>query len=346
MFLRSPSTTTITDVIEEMMGQTGREVFASSSAISFHLHGADPHYRINGSEYQATPDGTRAFSAALTIPTKFIERQAGDPEFQDYVLNRMMEGSSHEDVVFTIVIGDSGIFEVRPQTLRVLNPIAIAEVASRVISPDAIVTDYWNVPDKEFRLDVMVPEGFDRGWGGDPKVDDMTGAGIRFFLNTKYQGKFHSPTVSEFFYRLVCTNGYERALDGATFDVRGQTLEYIMADLEVVANQAFARAENSIAAFYDMRSAVVQHPEQRLVRLGHEMALPAKAINALVETVPSYTDESGQMSEFDLVNLITNRANDPLVKQDSLRRRLQVAGGSVISSHEERCTSCQSLLVH
>jgi hypothetical protein len=46
---------------------------------------------------------------------------------------------------------------------------------------------------------------------------------------------------------------------------------------------------------------------------------------------------------FDLVNLVTNAANEPGVSP-RLRSQLQRVGGTVVTQHHARCGHCQSRL--
>ncbi len=46
-------------------------------------------------------------------------------------------------------------------------------------------------------------------------------------------------------------------------------------------------------------------------------------------------------SMFDVVNLVTNFANSPAVRNDGGRLLLERAGGSVVTDHATRCGHCQ-----
>jgi hypothetical protein len=48
---------------------------------------------------------------------------------------------------------------------------------------------------------------------------------------------------------------------------------------------------------------------------------------------------------FDVVNLMTNQANNPSIDvRSSTRRNLQRAGGNIVTDHAERCGTCHSRL--
>jgi hypothetical protein len=50
---------------------------------------------------------------------------------------------------------------------------------------------------------------------------------------------------------------------------------------------------------------------------------------------------------FDLLNHMTNEANDPAIRrQVGVRRSLERAGGGLIHEHAQRCPSCQTKLSH
>jgi hypothetical protein len=340
MFLREPPTLTLPDV-RERLDVGGEVISARSSEITVNLTADVPSIRVKDREVPATKDGIAALAARLDIPAKFLERTPDD--LTETILQRMLQTTNAADV-HAVKLSDSGLLDIRSQQSRHIDPRRLVDVAARVIDPEAPVIDFWNEPSREFRLDVLVPADFDRGWGGDRQVNDLTGAGLRFTQNLKQGTQFYAPSASLLLYRLACTNGYERMSEGERIDARGQTVDEILTEFEGIADRMFARAEAEIEAFYAMRQERVEHPEQALLRMGQEQGLSDRILMGLVRRVPEITGDDGTTTMFDLTNLITNEANNPAVRRSGARRILEQTGGSLIHEHATRCAHCQSRL--
>ena len=143
--------------------------------------------------------------------------------------------------------------------------------------------------------------------------------------------------------RLHEWNGDPRQYVG--YPSEGNTVEEVIASLEEKAQIAFARVEADIAAFYDLRGHPVEHPERVLVRMGQEQGVGDRRLRTILESLPEYMDDAGRVTQFDLVNIITNEANRESLDQSfNARRTLQRAGGNIAFEHRTRCGVCQSTL--
>lgn len=298
----------------------------------------DMRVNVRAGEIQVAPtvsvpftgDTIRAFASWLDIPSKFLER--ADPEAQQFLLEHYLNRRPGDATV--MYRDDTGIEIIREPGIKYIDPRRLVEIASRVIDTNAQVVEFWNTPD-EFRLDVITPENFDRGIGGDRKVGDLTRGGIRIGQNVKMN---HAPWVSEFLFRLACTNGMEIRDESSKVDARGATVEEVLAEFEIIADRAFRRVEDSIASFYELREQRVDNPERVINRIGHEQHISPRMRQRLVEIAPVI-----EPTMFDIINLITNQANDPSLKPGP-RRSLQLAGGNIVTEHAARCSHCQARL--
>lgn len=287
-------------------------------------------------EVPATETTISALGTWLDVPSKFLNRL--DADMQQHLLTGLLR--QNPGTMLIRFNDDDGIVEVRDPSTRVIDPRRLVDVASKVVSPEVQVTDFWNGDD--FRLDVVVPEGFDRGIGGDPQVGDITQGGIRLFQDRKHN---LAPGVSPFFRRLVCTNGMEMMDEGLRVDARGQSVEQVLAEFEAAAERAFSRVEADMEAFYELRTQRVANPERAILRLAEEHGLPDRTAVRLAQRVPAYVQDDGTASMFDLVNLITNQANDPSIRgRSGVRRNLESVGGNIVVAHAERCGHCLSKL--
>lgn len=339
MYLRDVPTRTITDVREAVETRPTLTVQQSTSMVR-----ADFEENVislsDDIHVPLTADGVKALGTWLDIPHQFLLRQEID--IQQYLLTRRGERAASQGAF--VYEPEVGLLDVQDPNTRVIPIAQLLDVASRVIDPSAPVLDFWSSAD-DFRLDIFAPEDFPRGVGGDAKVGDLSRAGVRLMQDRKHN---LAPQVQPFQYRLRCTNGMTGRDDGLKIDARGSTVEEVLAAFEEAADRAFRRAEAEVSAFYDLRSQRVDNIERTLLRLGNEAKLPTRMVLRLQEQVPAMIQEEGieegDVSMFDLVNAITNIANDPSVKTGP-RDTLQALGGSIVTDHSSRCTACLSRIV-
>lgn len=346
MFLQESSGDTITTVMDKLdqpiegIGVNGADISVAYESGVIRL-GTQREVPITGEAISVLSDWTG-------VPSAFINRV--DPELQEHILNYLLR---QNPVPAVARVANDGLRGVRKTSEKFIEPRRIVEVASHVLTPQAPVT-FWSHQEDEFWLDAVVPDGATFGIGGDPnavvldakgerRVGDLTKGGLRFGMKGGKQNL--APWVQEFSYRLICTNGMEVMDKGLKVSARGDSVDSVMAELERQAQVAFGRVERTISAFYDLRNERESNPERTMLRLAQEAGLPERAMLELVEQVPSVVDDEGEATMFDLVNLVTNRANDPAVNH-SMRRRLQRFGGTVVSTHSDRCGRCRSKLSH
>ena len=289
-----------------------------------------------------TEESLTAIGGFIQVPTPFQKRlsEMGNGDLLANLFNELLHRTPS---TVHARIGESGIVTVRSPNAKAIEPQRIIDIASSVMSPRSLVLDFENTPDS-FGLDVIIPDNFDRGVGGDLKVGDISRAGLRFGQNVKNN---LAPKVDPLIYRLICTNGMEIPDETLRVESRGNTVDEVLQELEFAARRAFERVERDMEHFYAMRDERVEHPERVIARIAQEHGLSDRLRIALIDAVPSMelaAGEDGEASMFDLVNLITNMANNPAVTRQGTRRSLQSLGGTISSQHTERCRSCASKL--
>lgn len=334
MFLREAPTSTLTDVRETLEDNT-EHVQVATSEVSLDLV-EERAITVGNITVPADTEGITALGNWLEVPSKFLQRL--DADMQQHILRGLLQ---RHPATANFVLNTEGIKQVRDPGTKFIDPRRMVDAAIRVIDPSAPVVEHWRTTD-EFRLDVIAPENFDRGIGGDPQVGDITRGGIRIGVDLKHN---LAPWVQPYMYRLWCTNGMETADQGLKVDARGASVDEVLAEFEAQADRAFRRVEQDIASFYELREQRVDNPERTLIRMAEERGLPARTILTLAERVPAHIEEDGSATMFDLVNLITNQANDPRIRnRTGARRTLEATGGHVVTDHQERCGHCQSSL--
>lgn len=306
-------------------------------SIKFRTHNTDGDGLI---EVPVTQEGLKQVAGWLDVPYKFFERV--DRDLQQHLATELVKKQA-DPMAITLLKDNGGIQSIHSPEQTRLAPVRFVDIAERVISPDAEVIDFRCDADT-FHLDVTVPDNFDRGLIGDPKIDDLSKAGLRIGQNRK---RNLAPSVQPYFFRLWCTNGCSSRHDGLRLDARGKTEQELMHSMEEIATRAFAMVEDEIEAFYNMRSEAVADASQAVLRLGRERGLPDRMVMGLVEQVPQIesTGPNESISMFDVVNLVTNAANDPSLNDRlDTRLRLEDAAGAEITEHAARCRTCASKL--
>jgi len=334
MYLRNLSGTTLTDLREQfdtrhtVWGGTGHQ-------ISVHLDADTPHFRIGGTEVPSTKAGVDAMATYYGIPTTFINKLM--PDERQWLLNSRLAYQADGNV--TVRHTEQGVVEVHKAGQVRVETVALVDAAMKVLPHESLIVDHWSDA-TDLQVDVIVPEGYERYTGGDPQVGDITRGGIRFGQNRKLN---HAPWVQPYLYRLACTNGMEVPDLSLKVDARHCTADQIEAMFEAEIRRAVDRLESDIQAFYDLRNTALGADRTgELRRVALEQGLPARMVGRLEDLLPS-VEGAGTM--FDIVNLMTNVANDPALNHRSTTvRDLQTAGGQVVHDHAARCTTCHSRL--
>lgn len=336
MFLRDAPTKTLTDV-RDALDDGSQTIQRATHEMHLDLTGERTLSFANSEiVIPMTNDGISALGNWLEVPSKFLMRLESD--MQENLLTHLL---TRHPATGNLVYNEDGLKVVRDPNAKFIDPRRVVEKVINVLDPTAPVID-WRSGTDEFALDAIVPEGFDRGVGGDPSVGDITRGGVRVGMDIKHG---LSPWVQPYLYRLICTNGMETTDAGLKVDARGASVEEVLAEFEAAADRAFRRVEEDMASFYRLREERVNNPERTLIRMAEERGLPARTVVTLAERVPSITDDDGTTTMFELVNLVTNAANDPRIRNRfGARRTLEQTGGSVVTEHSDRCGHCASLL--
>lgn len=339
LFLRDAPSQTLGDLADSLHvdvqdwggSSTELEVIDRNGALSI---------RIKDEEVPATQDGIEQLASFTSVPRSYLLDI--DPDMQAYNLNaRLRRNPANVRVRFT----EDGISEVlKPERLW-FEPKALVDVAMNVLGPEADVVDWYCDPD-DFLLDVAVPEGFDRGVGGDPEVNDITRGGVRVGQNRK---GYHAPWAATFLYRLACTNGMEIPEVGHKIDARKNDVDGVLMELEMAARHAFDLVEGKIHHFYELRNQRIEGDvTQAVLRIAREQGLPDRTALALADRVPDQLDPEvlgHPPSVFDITNLFTNWANNPELRSRRIpRRTLERAGGAIVQQEHDRCRHCQQVL--
>lgn len=270
------------------------------------------------------------------LPPKTLFHDRWDADLRQHVLNHLLNTNPGvAAITYSTDGGDAtGITRILPPDKQVVDPRHIVGIASSIMGEDAVVPSFVNTPDL-FQFEAFSPTVE----SGDPAVNDLTRHGLRFGQDIKHN---LAPWVQSYLYRLICTNGMEVPDESVKVDARGLSVEEVMDELELQARIAFAANERAIQAHYDLRSTPVPNPERVLLRIDNEHSL-GRPLRHIVEAAAAIEEPT----MFDVVNLITNHANAPGVRNRlNIRRRLETVGGAVVMEHAARCPQCMTALTN
>ena len=293
-----------------------------------------------------TEQGLAAMGGLLQIPAAFLKRMEGKVQnkTKETLLNEILQNTLHKDA--RVVFAPGGLLSVGEWGRDPITPKQIIEVAANVLGEDAPIVRWVDTP-QFFGFDAHVTEDHGQGRYADGVTayadgnerDDITAGGLRFGIDLKAG---LAPYTQEVLHRLACTNGMTIERDGLKVDARGQTVDEVLEELERMAQVAMGKVEDDIRHFYDLKNQKIDSPERALRTIARERGIPDRSTNALMDLV--VTEEMpDEPTMFDLVNLITNFANNPAVKNDGGRLILEGAGGATIVEHGKtsRCGHCQ-----
>lgn len=335
MFIKQLPELSITQLLERE-APTTRDFTVGTDQISVAVNNqSDDAIRIGDEEIPATGEGLVALGSWTGVPAKLVGNL--DADLLTHLLNGLLSRKT-DDV--QVSISDSGLQDLYSPGAKRIDPAEVLGIASRVVGADAQVVE-WRQNNKGYGFEVVTrPTVVEEA---ELVVNDISHGGLRFGHDWKAG---YLPWVQPFIYRLVCTNGMEIPDATLAVSTEGNTLEEVIADLELKAQAAFGRVESDIEAFYALRGHPVSDPERLLVRMGAEQGIGDRRLRTILEVLPEYMDEAGNVSQFDIVNILTNEANrETLDQRFTARRQLQRAGGNIAFEHRTRCGVCQSTLL-
>lgn len=342
MFFRSDIDLTLPALLESVSGRDENTNITrvEPGDFEFHLDAPDPCFRFGDIEIEATETSMASVGNYLSVPSAFMNRMVENASGTtlNALFGDLLSHTVRKDMAIRMGVENTVITEISAYGSH--DGIKPYQVVDKIIPvfeglPEEYQPRIARLVDEKhhFAFDAYCP--FDAGTfgiGGDFALDDLTAAGVRVDINLK-QGL--TPTVQPFTFRRACTNGMEQAMTSLKIEGRGQTVDEVLAELEEMARLAFSQAEKDISNFYELRETKVENPERLLVQMSRERGIPARSATAILELAAG-EDLPDEPSMFDVINLVTNFANSPTIRNDGGRLLLERAGGAVASEHTSR----------
>lgn len=332
-YLREPAGITLRELADEL--HTNDRVWGGvTGEMRVNREGDRLSLAFGSNEVPMTRDALEQVSTFVKVPRAFILEQK--PSLQEHILTELLrDHAANVSVRYT----EGGVSEIyRPERVR-LEPHQLVQSAIKVVGEESEVVE-WHIDPDELIFDTMVPLDYDRGIGGDRVVGDISRGGVRVHQDRKNN---HAPSVNSYLYRLACTNGMVVPETGLTIDARGSSVDIMLAEFELAAEHAFSQVERQIEHFYALRQQRLEGDiTQTVLRVAEERGLSARMGRDLAMRVPDQLSAETlghDPTMFDLINLFTNQANQPGTRL-STRRRLEAAGGRLVTEHHDRCGTC------
>lgn len=146
--------------------------------------------------------------------------------------------------------------------------------------------------------------------------------------------------IEGYIYRMVCSNGMITSDKQQTY-IRGNSVDEI---LERVRTNAILTLEavkqRRLPQFVNLDNIPIDDPAKMVHQIGKREGLSSRLEERVLDKVPALKRDS---TMFDLVNLVTNTANDEGLKSYQ-SRSLQRLGGVMTETVEHRCSNCMAVL--
>ena len=275
-----------------------------------------------------------ALAKYLRVPSSYLNSLT--PEFRATLLRYEFDRRADSETVLESLDGE--IMSIH-QPSQIMLPLSrVAEVVTKVLHPHDIVRRIVS-DDQRFHLDITTTQhvvDFPTPAG----VGDITEGGVRI-LSYPYQSK--PPSVSTYIERLVCSNGMCTAEKTGQINLKGCTVDEVIASMEEAAEDVLSQLDNHLNRYAETRSMLVPgSPQAFAAQLAREAGVNRKILDSVLDIVNQLPPP---VTVWDINQAFTNVAN--YVEKYSTMNRLQNLGGTLAFFAEEavhRCGTCERLL--
>ncbi len=116
-------------------------------------------------------------------------------------------------------------------------------------------------------------------------------------------------------------------------------------EFESMARRAFNRVDDAMTALDHLRDQPVHDFTQAVIRVGQEYELNERVVMDMAARAPAFIPDGQTATMFDVIDLVTNEANNPAIRNRmNVRHQLERAGGHVAIDPASRCDKCESRL--
>jgi hypothetical protein len=288
-----------------------------------------------GANFSLDESGTNALTKYLKVPAAYYKKL--DPGFRASVLRYEFEKNAEVDT--TIETINKEIVALH-QPHQVMLPLArVAEVITKTFAPeDSIRRMVTN--DSRFHIDVTTSKHAMSFVPDNQAVGDVTEAGVRILA---YPFKSVQPSVNLYAERLTCLNGQTTDERLGRINLKGQTVDDIITEMETAAQLVLSQADDYLTRLSATRTLWVPgSPQAFVAQLAKEMKVSRQILDAVLDIINQIPEP---VSVWDVNQAFTSVANQ--LDHYPTMVKLQTLGGSLAFDAEkmiERCGTCERLL--
>jgi hypothetical protein len=316
-----------------------REVSVEVSVADLEIDDSAATVTIGDKAYPLDEIAEKALTKYLDIPYTYVK--SCPTVFRAHTLQFWRDEYADHDVIVE-TIGDNIVDVHSPEVLNI-PAYDLGKVIERVFDPEDKVSVYrplgqlqFDVVSERHQVEVLNPDGIKFR----PEVGDITHGGIRLLTHPHADKQ---PSVVPYLERLVCTNGMCTEEKMGRINIKGNTVDEILAEVESAANRAMRGLDSALERYASTARQPVPGTLQGFAyQLGKEMKLPVGVMDEVMILINQLPDNA---TVYDVNQAFTAVAN--LDVTHNARMKLQTLGGHLAFEPDKmirRCTSCERLI--
>lgn len=293
----------------------------------------------NGPEFPFDEQAERTLTKYLGINKSYISKCP--PDLRAYNINWWLQNKPEAPSIIQS-LGDHFITIHKPNVLIV--PITkVGEIIDRTFKPTDEIVNFIH-DNTTFHIDIRtdhhVEVPVDERIEGRKEVGDITHGGVRILANPT---QVKPPQVLTYLHRLVCTNGMCSDTNTGVIQLKGNTVETLLAELEAAANRVMGDLDRKLADY----AALAERrppgsPARFAYQVGREYGLGQRLMDRVMERINILPDDA---TLYDITQVFTQLANGNV--NYKTMSALQHLGGDMAFHTDHvvhRCEACERLL--
>lgn len=263
------------------------------------------------------------------------------PDLKTININHWMDRNRDSEIVFETSRGV--ITSIHHEDVLVIPIQKTCQVVTSVFNPSDEIVDVVR-DDKIFQLDIKVANSHievpnPNRLEGRPEVGDITHGGVRILTHPQ---EVLAPTVTTYLHRIWCRNGSAEDYASNSIRLRGNTVDEVIAEMELKAHLLLNRLDSKLQAYANMANTQVPGDVRDFVtRLAFDRGVGSRLLRHLRARAAELPEGA---TLYDVQQLFTALANESRFAGATL---LQQIGGEMAFNTDHvlhRCSACQQSL--
>ena len=308
------------------------DLMVTGDASRLELHGTGP-------EFPFDEQAERTLTKYLGINKSYLAKCP--PDLRAYNINWWLQ---HKPEAPSVIQSARRSLHHHPQAELLIVPSPRwARSSTGPSSPDNEIVNFIH-DNTTFHVDIRtdhhVEIPVDERIEGRKEVGDITHGGVRILANPT---QVKPPQVLTYLHRLVCTNGMCSDTATGIIQLKGNTVETLLAELEAAANRVMGDLDTKLADY----AALAERrppgsPSRFAYQVGREYGLGQRLMDRVMERVNILPDDA---TLYDITQVFTQLANGNV--NYKTMTDLQHLGGDMAFNTDHvvhRCEMCERLL--